>query len=166
MHLLSNSPPPPLQRRLPHRVRAPSPKRSPPKNRLPLTPRPPLRPGSADPVGGIPRFQTLVNHYRHHPAYDSQPQLLTLFSGDAFNPSLESAVTKGSHMVPVLNAVGVDVACVGVRTFGKRLDTSCKSGVNEGLTFVCGGFIEPRSRFWGAPVSTSTRPMPLPVAAG
>lgn len=26
-----------------------------------------------------------------------------LFSGDAFNPSLESSVTKGGHMVPVLN---------------------------------------------------------------
>lgn len=60
--------------------------------------------------------------------------MITLFSGDAFNPSLESSVTKGMvgpvllerllwawlteagrHMVPVLNMVGADVACVGVR---------------------------------------------------
>ena len=27
---------------------------------------------------------------------------ITVFSGDAFSPSLESAVTKGEHMVPVL----------------------------------------------------------------
>lgn len=44
---------------------------------------------SAEPVGGLARFMTLVNEYR------KQPSLLTLFSGDAFNPSLESSVTKG-----------------------------------------------------------------------
>ena len=39
---------------------------------------------------------------------------MTLFSGDAFNPSLESSVTKGRHMVPILNNLGTTVACVGV----------------------------------------------------
>jgi len=62
--------------------------------------------GSKDPVGGITRFQTVVNHYRSSPEYDSQPHLLTFFSGDSFNPSLESSVTKGKHMVPVLNGIG------------------------------------------------------------
>lgn len=69
--------------------------------------------GSAEPVGGIARFQTVCKHYRHDSAFSGQPDLLTLFSGDAFNPSLESSVTKGSHMVPVLNKLGTDVACVG-----------------------------------------------------
>ena len=69
---------------------------------------------SAEPVGGIARFQTLVNHYRNDKSYEGQPELLTFFSGDAFNPSLESSVTKGAHMVPILNNVGTDVACVGV----------------------------------------------------
>ncbi|KAM4063971.1 calcineurin-like phosphoesterase [Hirsutella rhossiliensis] len=64
---------------------------------------------SAEPVGGFARFMTLVNEYRE----DKLPNLLTLFSGDAFNPSLESSVTKGSHMVPVLNTIGTDCACVG-----------------------------------------------------
>ncbi|CAD6592090.1 MAG: hypothetical protein ASARMPREDX12_005652 [Alectoria sarmentosa] len=71
------------------------------------------RAGSAEPVGGISRFQTVANHYRSHPQYTDQPELLTLFSGDAFNPSLESSVTKGSHMVPVLNNLETAVACVG-----------------------------------------------------
>ena len=75
----------------------------------------PFRPGSAEPVGGVTRFQTVVKEYRLSPCYADQPSLLTLFSGDAFNPSLESSVTKGRHMVPFLNAVGTDVACVGVR---------------------------------------------------
>lgn len=38
---------------------------------------------------------------------------LVLFAGDVFNPSVESSVTRGSHMVPIMNALKVDVACVG-----------------------------------------------------
>jgi len=36
-----------------------------------------------------------------------------LFSGDAFNPSLMSTVTRGEQMPPVLNRIGVHVASVG-----------------------------------------------------
>ncbi|KAL8945600.1 MAG: hypothetical protein Q9222_007879, partial [Ikaeria aurantiellina] len=40
---------------------------------------------------------------------------MVLFSGDAYNPSLESSVTKGAHMVPVLNGLlgsnGMGAAC-------------------------------------------------------
>lgn len=42
--------------------------------------------------------------------------MITVFSGDAYNPSTESAVTRGSHMVPILNNIGTDIACVGVCT--------------------------------------------------
>ncbi|KAL4916179.1 hypothetical protein BDW62DRAFT_212191 [Aspergillus aurantiobrunneus] len=69
--------------------------------------------GSAEPVGGAPRFQSMINHYRSHSSFDGQPTPLTFFSGDAFNPSLESTVTKGRHMVPFLNKAGTDVACLG-----------------------------------------------------
>ncbi|PWY88238.1 Metallo-dependent phosphatase [Aspergillus heteromorphus CBS 117.55] len=69
--------------------------------------------GSAEPVGGVARFQSVINHYRSDPCYSGQPDLLTFFSGDAYNPSLQSTVTKGKHMVPFLNKVGTDVACVG-----------------------------------------------------
>ncbi|KAF2642541.1 5'-nucleotidase-like protein [Massarina eburnea CBS 473.64] len=87
---------------------------------------------SAEPVGGIARFKTLVNHYRNHESFKGQPELLTFFSGDAFNPSLESSVTKGAHMVPILNSVGTDVACVGNHDldFGiqqyRHLTSQCK----------------------------------------
>ncbi|KAA8649536.1 hypothetical protein EYZ11_004872 [Aspergillus tanneri] len=69
--------------------------------------------GSAEPVGGVSRFQSVVNYYRSDPRFASLPNLLTFFSGDAFNPSLESSVTKGRHMVPFLNKIGTDVACLG-----------------------------------------------------
>ncbi|KAL4926398.1 putative 5'-nucleotidase [Aspergillus undulatus] len=72
-----------------------------------------VEPGSAEPAGGAPRFQTVINHYRSHSGFEGQPAPLTFFSGDAFNPSLESTVTKGRHMVPFLNKAGTDVACVG-----------------------------------------------------
>jgi hypothetical protein len=71
-------------------------------------------PSSAEPVGGISRFMTVCSEYREDAKYKDQSKLLTFFSGDAFNPSLESTVTKGKHMVPILNAIGTDCACVGV----------------------------------------------------
>src|SRR4051794_1265862 len=68
---------------------------------------------SSEPVGGVARFQTAVNEYRSAERFQGQPELVTLFSGDVFNPSLESAVTKGKHMTPILNGIGTDCACVG-----------------------------------------------------
>ncbi|KAI1322567.1 Metallo-dependent phosphatase [Xylariaceae sp. FL0255] len=65
---------------------------------------------SSEPVGGAARFMSLMDHYR---SIKDQPDLITLFSGDAFNPSLESSVTKGSHMIPLLNNIGTDAAALG-----------------------------------------------------
>lgn len=79
-----------------------------------------FRPGSAEPVGGVSRFQSVVNYYRSDPRFEDQPRLLTFFSGDAFNPSIESTVTKGRHMMPFLNKAGTDVACMGVRMLSSR----------------------------------------------
>ncbi|KAG5995876.1 hypothetical protein E4U54_002754 [Claviceps lovelessii] len=72
---------------------------------------------SAEPVGGLARFVTLCKEYQEGKQCEGQPRILTLFSGDAFNPSLESSVTKGRHMVPVLNAIKTDCACVGNHDF-------------------------------------------------
>ncbi|KAG5925500.1 hypothetical protein E4U53_003290 [Claviceps sorghi] len=72
---------------------------------------------SAEPVGGLARFITMCKEYQEGKAFEGQPKILTLFSGDAFNPSLESSVTKGRHMVPVLNAIKTDCACVGNHDF-------------------------------------------------
>ncbi|CAJ2502173.1 Uu.00g095670.m01.CDS01 [Anthostomella pinea] len=87
---------------------------------------------SSEPVGGAARFMSLVNDYREGDTYKEQPGLVTLFSGDAFNPSLESSVTKGDHMVPLLNNIGTDAAALGnhdldfgVRKF-RHLSSKCK----------------------------------------
>ncbi|KAI1081523.1 Metallo-dependent phosphatase [Whalleya microplaca] len=87
---------------------------------------------SSEPVGGVARFMTLVKHYKEDDKFKGQSNLITLFSGDAFNPSLESSVTKGEHMVPMLNSIGTDAAALGnhdldfgVRQF-KHLAGKCK----------------------------------------
>lgn len=54
-----------------------------------------IDPSSAEPVGGIGRFMTLVREYRDGARFADQPGLIPLFSGDSFNPSVESTVTKG-----------------------------------------------------------------------
>lgn len=50
-------------------------------------------------------------------SWDSHGKLtrrgLVLFSGDLFNTSVESSITRGAHMVPVVNAMNVDVAVLG-----------------------------------------------------
>ncbi|KAI0184798.1 Metallo-dependent phosphatase-like protein [Xylaria flabelliformis] len=68
---------------------------------------------SSEPVGGAARFMSLIQHYREGAEFKGQPDLLTFFSGDAFNPSLESSVTKGDHMIPLLNNIGTDAAALG-----------------------------------------------------
>ncbi|KAJ7286039.1 Metallo-dependent phosphatase-like protein [Mycena rebaudengoi] len=42
---------------------------------------------------------------------------LVLFSGDVFSPSVESSVTRGSHMVPVMNELNPDVSLAGNHDF-------------------------------------------------
>ncbi|KAI9672305.1 MAG: hypothetical protein M1831_002121 [Alyxoria varia] len=73
---------------------------------------------SREPVGGIARFQSICNYYRNDPAFKNQSKLVTFFSGDAFNPSLESAVTKGVRSTGLsellrTSVLTPNVACVG-----------------------------------------------------
>ena len=61
-----------------------------------------LDPSSAEPIGGLPRFISLCREYQEGEQYEGQSKALTLFSGDAFNPSLESSVTKGKYLTELL----------------------------------------------------------------
>jgi len=47
-----------------------------------------------EPVGGAARFVSLLNDFRDKRKYPDGPDLVTFFSGDAFNPSIESSITK------------------------------------------------------------------------
>jgi len=67
---------------------------------------------AAEPAGGAARFAHAVACLRAD-ADAAGEACLTLFSGDALSPSLLSTVTKGAHMIPVLNELRVDGACLG-----------------------------------------------------
>ena len=65
-----------------------------------------------EPCGGAPRFAHAVKRLRAAAAATGSPSLV-LFSGDALSPSLIATMTRGTHMVRVLNALGVGAACLG-----------------------------------------------------
>ncbi|KAI1394458.1 Metallo-dependent phosphatase [Hypoxylon trugodes] len=75
---------------------------------------------SSEPVGGVSRFMSLIKHYEEDEKFKEQPDLVTLFSGDAFNPSLESSVTKGTDAA----AIGNHDLDFGVRQF-RHLSSKC-----------------------------------------
>lgn len=47
------------------------------------------------------------------PGTEAPEKPLLFFSGDVFSPSVESTITRGSHMVSVMNAFDLDVALTG-----------------------------------------------------
>lgn len=63
-----------------------------------------------EPVGGAARFATKLASFRH-----LNP--LIVFSGDCLNPSTMSSVTGGKQMIPVLNALNVNIAVFGNHDF-------------------------------------------------
>ncbi|KAJ2692338.1 hypothetical protein H4R19_006172, partial [Coemansia spiralis] len=67
-----------------------------------------------EPVGGATRFGGLLHSLQDQP--DAAPTL-TLFSGDAFFPSLESTISKGDHMRAVLNEMRIDASMYGNHEF-------------------------------------------------
>ncbi|CAG8798940.1 24427_t:CDS:2, partial [Gigaspora rosea] len=73
-----------------------------------------LAPQKREPVGGAARFATVIKEFRERYGVESS---CVFFSGDAFNPSVESSVSKGAHMVPAMNAFGIDAACLGNHDF-------------------------------------------------
>ncbi|KAK3727236.1 hypothetical protein QZH41_019303 [Actinostola sp. cb2023] len=74
-----------------------------------------IEPREKEPIGGAARFAHKLASYRH-----LNP--LTVFSGDVLNPSMMSSVTKGKHMVPVLNSLNIDVAVYGNHDFDFGVD--------------------------------------------
>ncbi|TQV93829.1 2,3-cyclic-nucleotide 2-phosphodiesterase [Cordyceps javanica] len=67
----------------------------------------------------VAKFASVLEDPRH--ASDngkpSRGPILRIFSGDAFSPSLEAAVLRGDHMAPLLDGLGIDVACYGNHDF-------------------------------------------------
>lgn len=65
-----------------------------------------------EPVGGAAKFAHLYKELRRS-AESKGYAHVGLFSGDCLNPSMLSTVTRGKHMAPVLNELGIAAACLG-----------------------------------------------------
>lgn len=74
-----------------------------------------LQEADHEPIGGVARFKTAIEQFR-------TPNTLVLFSGDAFSPSLLSNIHQGQQMIQPLNALGIDVACLGNHDFDFPLE--------------------------------------------
>src|SRR5690606_16084518 len=101
-------------------------------------------------VGGAARFATLLHQYRDASGplpgltqSDQLPPLLTFFSGDAFNPSLESTITRGKHMVPILNALKTDVAALGNHDLDFGVETFAFLREKCDFPWLCANILDP-----------------------
>ncbi|KAL1709989.1 Metallo-dependent phosphatase-like protein [Schizophyllum commune] len=77
-----------------------------------------LAPGSSDTID-VTQFAAMLDDLRQgwDARADGSREGLVLFSGDVFAPSVESSVTRGSHMVPVMNEIAPDVSLTGNHDF-------------------------------------------------
>ncbi|RDB21014.1 Trifunctional nucleotide phosphoesterase protein YfkN [Hypsizygus marmoreus] len=77
-----------------------------------------LSPNSEETID-VAQFGALIDDIRQKwtDLPDGKKDGLLLFSGDLFSPSVESSVTRGSHMVPVMNELALDVALTGNHDF-------------------------------------------------
>ncbi|XP_048576403.1 mannosylglucosyl-3-phosphoglycerate phosphatase [Nematostella vectensis] len=74
-----------------------------------------IEPRNTEPVGGAARFAHKMASYKHLNPF-------IVFSGDVLNPSMISTVTRGKHMIPVLNALGINIAVYGNHDFDFGVD--------------------------------------------
>jgi len=74
-----------------------------------------IEPREKEPVGGAARFATKLASLKH-----LNP--LIVFSGDCLNPSTMSSVTGGKQMIPILNALNVNMAVFGNHDFDFGVD--------------------------------------------
>ncbi|KAJ2500653.1 hypothetical protein IWW47_003200, partial [Coemansia sp. RSA 2052] len=81
-----------------------------------------VAPSAREPVGGAARFGSLVHSLQNRRGAELAVPTLTLFSGDAYFPSLESSISRGEHMLPVLNRLGIDAATLGNHEFDQGID--------------------------------------------
>ncbi|XP_069950309.1 mannosylglucosyl-3-phosphoglycerate phosphatase isoform X3 [Cherax quadricarinatus] len=70
---------------------------------------------NTEPKAGAARFKTALRSFS-----DRDP--LVLFSGDILAPSIMSSFTKGEHMVPVMNHLGIHCAVFGNHDFDFGLE--------------------------------------------
>ena len=67
---------------------------------------------------------------------NAHPDAMVLFSGDALAPSLLSTVTKGEHMVKMLNLMNIRAACMGNHDFDYGVDVLQEAVVESNFPWM------------------------------
>eukprot|EP00127_Corallochytrium_limacisporum_P006869 Clim_evm84s236 gene=Clim_evmTU84s236 len=83
-----------------------------------------------DPCGGAARFVTVLRELQEY-------RPLTLFSGDAFNPSIMSTVYKGKQMSECLNFMGISCACIGNHDLDHGIDVLVDRIAETNFPWLC-----------------------------
>lgn len=104
-----------------------------------------VEPRKKEPVGGIARFVTRMKELKAESVARGEPEAVILFSGDAFNPSLTSTVTKGVHMVPALNSIGIHTACYGNHDFDFGVDPLAKMAKDNNFPWLISNVIDKKT---------------------
>lgn len=100
----------------------------------------------AEPVAGAARFAGALHaEGASGKASGEEGDTMVLFSGDAFAPSLDSTITKGAHMPPVLNAFGIAAACFGNHDFDFGTETLASLLDATNFPWICSNAFKTRT---------------------
>lgn len=104
-----------------------------------------VEPRVKEPVGGIARFVTRIRELKEESLARGEEEAMVLFSGDAFNPSLTSTTTRGEHMVPALNSIGIHTACYGNHDFDWGVDQLVHMAAQSNFPWLISNVIDKKT---------------------
>ncbi len=103
-------------------------------------------------VGGFAKLMTLLKQERakatHH---------MTTFGGDLISPSVMSGLTKGTQMIELMNAIGVDVAGLGNHEFDFGDDVLKRRMAESKFTWLATNTLGPDGKPFGGAQAIMTR---------
>ncbi|HYF06294.1 MAG TPA: bifunctional UDP-sugar hydrolase/5'-nucleotidase [Acetobacteraceae bacterium] len=103
--------------------------------------------------GGLAELGTLVERER---AAARGPVFFTL-GGDLISPSLASSVTRGQHMIALMNALGLDLAVLGNHEFDFGPEVAAERIRESRFPWLGANVLGPDGRPFGSAVATVMR---------
>jgi 5'-nucleotidase len=89
--------------------------------------------------GGVYYFKALLDQKRNN-------KTLTLFSGEAFSPSILSTLFHGWHMVQALQQLKIDAACFGNHEFDFEIEHTESLARSCEFPWLLGNLIDKRTQ--------------------
>ncbi|MDR6293082.1 2',3'-cyclic-nucleotide 2'-phosphodiesterase (5'-nucleotidase family) [Inquilinus ginsengisoli] len=102
--------------------------------------------------GGFGQLATLLKQARA-----ANPHSITTFGGDTLSPSVMSGLTKGSQMIDLFNAVGVDYAVWGNHEFDYGPDLAAQRVGESKFPWLGANVLGKDGKPFGGGIATATR---------